>query len=116
MNADHELEISDSDFLERIGPKPGLLKSKNLLEEIAFTHALLQTYQTRSKFKICIVICNYTNYELQNYSNKFDFEFLDGKKVLSEKSIFISDLEQSKGFEFDLMFILNCNKDTFLQR
>ena len=38
------------------------------------------------------------------------YPFLDGSNKLTEGNIFISDLEQIKGFEFDIVIIINCNK------
>ena len=63
-----------------------------------------------TKYKICIAFCGFTNYELSKYSKIINIPCLDGSNIFSENWIFISDLEQMKGFEFNEVIILNCNK------
>ena len=89
------------------------MKSKDLLSEIKDSFNFAETLSKENQnYKICIVFCGYSNYELTQYSKMLDnrYPFLDGSNKLTEGNIFISDLEQIKGFEFDIVIIINCNK------
>jgi hypothetical protein len=47
----------------------------------------------------------------QNIGKELKLPVLNGRNDLTEGSIFISDIEQTKGFEFDRVIIINVNKN-----
>ncbi len=108
-----EAEMLQPEYSKRSGERPIIMKSKDLLSEIkdSFNFAEMLSKENQN-YKICIVFCGYSNYELTQYSKMLDnrYPFLDGSNKLTEGNIFISDLEQIKGFEFDIVIIINCNK------
>ena len=66
------------------------------------------------KKRACISIVGYTIRELKEFCNKYNLTLLDGSKKYTESfektNLFVSDLEQMKGFEFDYVIILNCSE------
>ena len=48
--------------------------------------------------------------EIKNYANKIKRPFLDGNLDPLNEPIVFSDVEQAKGYEFDTVIIINCEK------
>ncbi|CAJ2377209.1 MAG: DNA helicase [Arenicellales bacterium IbO2] len=109
-----EFEVLDPNLSHFPGDSPLLLSADSLSQEIAAAkrHAEEQL-QNDQKQKTCLVICGYSLYELQDFGKQQGIPVLDGTKkrarALDNASIFISDLENSKGFEFQRVCILNCS-------
>jgi len=107
---DSELEILDPKYANFSSPKPIILKADTLEDEIGFALSLLSERESESKnHKGCIAIVGYSLLEIQKYASRLNLPVLDGSLGLEYKNIFLSDLEQTKGYEFDTMCILNCN-------
>jgi hypothetical protein len=64
--------------------------------------------ENNGDIKACIAFAGFTLFEIKTFADKYDFCVLDGTKDLQDRSFFLSDLEQTKGYEFDIVFILNC--------
>lgn len=103
------LEILDPKFANRHSSHPLLLKANSFEDEISFAIEHAKSFSDNRK--VCICFAGYNLSELVKFSQKYQFSILDGTKHLSDSKIFISDLEQMKGFEFDCVIILNCNKE-----
>ena len=58
----------------------------------------------------CIVLAGFKNSEVKNYSEKVGIPVLDGNLDPLSEPLVISDLEQAKGYEFDTVVIVNCEK------
>ena len=103
-----EFEILDPEFANFGGPAPVRLEAISLEEEIAYALAYTKAeIEERENYKACIAICGYSLYEIQQFGKEIDIEVLDGTRSIADGSLFLSDLEQTKGFEFDLMCVVN---------
>lgn len=112
-----DFEILDPDFANFSGPTPICLAETTLEQEIAsalkYAKSELQEYPER---KACIAFCGYSLFEIQKFGAKVQLPVLDGVTGLDDGNLFLSDLEQTKGFEFDLMCILNVSDNVIPDR
>jgi hypothetical protein len=95
-----ELEISDPELSYRSSAEPLLLETSSLKVEIAAALKLLDTndeiaHRRGTSHSGCIAIVGYSG-------------FVDGASQFLHGTHFLSDLEQTKGCEFDTMVIVNC--------
>jgi len=107
---DSELELMDPEYANFSTPKPHVFTAGNLEHEIGFA---LEYMNCRSEgadgnHKGCIAIAGYSLLEVQQFAKKFNCSVLDGTKEPQQRNLFFSDLEQTKGYEFDTMCVLNC--------
>lgn len=109
-----DLEILNPDFANFSSPYPLLLQAGSLEEEIKHSLGYVDwILQEKGKSqKICIALCGYTQRSVELLGKTLGLPVLSGDSDLSMGNVFLSDLEQTKGFEFDSMFILNCNSRT----
>lgn len=109
-----DYEFLDPELADRSGTTPLILKAKSLREEFSFAYSYLRNATSETPgAKGCIAYCGYSNYEVSILAKSLEIPLLDGAINIDESSIFISDLEQTKGFEFDHMIILNCSSRAF---
>lgn len=105
------IEILNPEFANFSSSPPLLLKANDLAEELAFALGYLRSSMEddggRSQ-KFCIAICGYSQSEVETLGGRLGLDVLTGDTDVVAGHIFISDLEQTKGFEFDSMIILNC--------
>jgi len=108
-----DFEILDPEYAYLSMPKPLALKANNISEEFTYCYKYLNDkyVATGSNQKACIVLCGYTFVDIKSIGEKLNIPVLDGSSSLESGTIFLSDLEQTKGFEFDTMCILHCNQD-----
>ena len=108
---DEDFEILEPEFANYSTPKPLALRADSLDDEFARSfNYLRKKYPEQDKKKACIAIAGYSMIELKPLGEKLGLPILDGTKGLAQGTIFLSDLDQTKGFEFDTICILNCNK------
>lgn len=62
------------------------------------------------KEKGCITFCGYSLYQVQHIGKNLGVPVLDGTQEIGTDKIYLSDLDQTKGFEFDRMIIINANE------
>jgi hypothetical protein len=102
------LEILNPEYANFSSPKPLLLQADSLKQEIGYSvnyaKSCLEDGQNK---KVCIAITGYTPRGIQEISCHFSLPVLSGDMKINEGNIFFSDLEQTKGFEFDTMIIVN---------
>jgi len=105
-----DMEVLEPEFANFSSAKPLLLKVDTLADEL--THALGYCQQSdsmaRPDSKACIAICGMSQKAVEELGEDLDIEVLSDSTDLSGARFFISDLEQTKGFEFDLMLVINC--------
>ncbi|MCM4162999.1 MULTISPECIES: UvrD-helicase domain-containing protein [unclassified Arenibacter] len=93
-------------------PKPFIRKSTDLNAEIQNSYSYLNE-NLESQQKACLVVAGLTYFQVKYLGKKMKLPVLDGDHDLSSSNIFLSDLEQTKGFEFDIVIIVNCSKNEF---
>ena len=103
-----DFEILDPKFANFGGPRPLRLEARSFREEIAYAIAYarseLQDYPNR---KACVAICGYSLQQIQKFGKRHKLPVLDSMLSIDKEQLFLSDLEQTKGFEFDLVCIVN---------
>lgn len=110
-----ELEISDPELSYRSSSEPFLLQAPSLDIEISAAINLLDENDEIARRKGanhsgCIAIVGYSGFEIQEYGKELSIPVLDGASKFLRGTRFLSDLEQTKGYEFDTMVIVNCAK------
>ncbi|WP_449121645.1 3'-5' exonuclease [Pseudomonas viridiflava] len=104
-----DYEFLDPELADRSGTTPLILEADSLGHELSYTLSYLQDEILNNPGrKACIAYCGFTSYEVKNLSEKTGIPLLDGAIDIDSSDIFLSDLEQTKGFEFDYVVILNC--------
>jgi superfamily I DNA/RNA helicase len=113
LNTD-DFEVLNPEYANFSSPKPFLRSGKNLENEFfSALYYLNELLDLESNEKACIALCGFTIFEVAEIAQKLQLPTLDGENDLSGGTIFLSDLEQTKGFEFDRMVIVNCNLGVF---
>jgi len=109
-----EIEFLQPKFAEFSKYAPYLLKAETVSEEITSAVQYLQEIliDEGQGHNGCIAVAGYQLSELKDLAKQLRIQLLDGEIDLQNKAIFLSDLEQTKGFEFDHMVIVSCSEDT----
>ncbi|MDU8631353.1 UvrD-helicase domain-containing protein [Pseudomonas syringae group sp. 243L2] len=115
-NAEHQpledYELLDPELADRSGTTPLILEANSLGSEFSYALNYLQDEILKHPGrKACIAYCGFTSYEVKNLSERVGIPLLDGAIDIDISDIFLSDLEQTKGFEFDYVVILNCSEE-----
>lgn len=107
-----DFEVLNPKYANFSGPSPLLLSAQSQEDEIgsAVSYALSEAASNPSA-KICIAICGYTEHELTDFAKYLNLPILTGDTKISEGQVFISDLENTKGFEFQCMIVTNCKNE-----
>ena len=63
--------------------------------------------------KACIALAGFTHFEVCRLAEQLQLPILNGDTDVKDEKIVISELNQTKGFEFDAVVILNLNTETF---
>lgn len=109
-----EVELLDPEFSNFSSPLPVALRAEDPRDEFAFAHQMAS--RAASRGSVCIAFAGYSLRDVQEFGKRMDLPVLDGTTALEKGRIFLSDLEQTKGFEFDEMYILNCSDDVLPQK
>jgi len=107
-----DFEILNPEFANFSSPKPFLRKGDSLSNEFFSAFNYLNDILDE-KEKGCIAICDYSIYEIEKLGEMFKLPILNGSNDIGNERICLSDLEQTKGFEFDRMIVINVSKDVF---
>tara|TARA_B100000787_G_scaffold168825_1_gene158401 strand:+ start:4561 stop:7143 length:2583 start_codon:yes stop_codon:yes gene_type:complete len=101
-------EILDPEYADFHGSTPLILQASSLEEEIAYAvHYINEELSHHSTWKACIAIAGYSLYEIQTFGSQIGLPVLDGTIGIEDQNLYFSDLAQSKGFEFDIMLVIN---------
>lgn len=105
-----DFEILEPEYANFSTPKPLLLRAETVSGEFASAYNYYLKIQNEdAKHKSCIALCGYSLKDVKEIGSTLGLQVLDGTTNIDDSSLFLSDLEQSKGFEFDSMCIVNCN-------
>ncbi|MDA9791141.1 UvrD-helicase domain-containing protein [Schleiferiaceae bacterium] len=63
--------------------------------------------------KACIALAGFSHFEVCRLAEQLQLPILNGDTDVKDEKIVISELNQTKGFEFDVVAILNLNSETF---
>lgn len=107
-----DIEIIDPEYANFSTPKPLLLYAENPEQEFPYAFHYLRNNLDTSREKACIALCGYTIRDVKTIGQQLNLPILDGSTDIRSGEIFLSDLEQTKGFEFDIMCIINCASGT----
>ena len=106
---DEDLELLRPEYADLSTNKPLLMNSDSLDLEIASAIEYLNGKLGENQ-KGCIAICGASLTYVKNIGQILKIDVLDGTTSISNSKVFLSDLEQTKGFEFDSVCIVNCTK------
>lgn len=107
-----DLELLDPELASRSSPRPGILRAQDLGEEIIYARSLIADHlEYRPEDKCCIAIAGYSMREVELFGESIGVKVLDGRSATDIDAIVLSDLEQTKGYEFNLVIILNCGEE-----
>ncbi len=104
---DEDFELLDPEYANFSTSRPLILEAQDLKYELGTAIEYLKNKLNENQ-KGCIAISGLTLKDVKNIGNVLALDVLDGTSSLGKSKIFLSDLEQTKGFEFDTMCIINC--------
>jgi len=104
-----DLEILDPKYANRSSNEPLVLKAGSLEEEIGYARTVISSHlKQHPNANCCIALAGYSTCEVERFAKKLDLQALDGSGGFLHEKLVFSDLEQTKGYEFDLVVIVNC--------
>jgi len=105
------LEVLAPEFASFSSPKPLLLRAASFLEEIerglGYLRACVEDGPSNQRF--CLAICGYSHAAIEQLGGQLSLPILAANADVRTGRIFLSDLEQTKGFEFDAVVVVNCS-------
>ncbi len=109
-----DFEVLNPEYANFSSPKPFLRVAQSVDEEFTSAYEYLKlTLDNFKKEKGCIAVCGMTAFDLVKVSEHYNIPLLSGNNDLNEGNIYLSDLEQTKGFEFDKVIVINCSSSIF---
>lgn len=113
-----DMEIFNPEYATRSSSVPMVLSGDSLEQEFACAMALMADNAALRRergdergHRGCIAIAGYSHFELKIFGDKHGIPVLDGTQDYAAGDLFLSDLEQTKGYEFDTVVVLNCKED-----
>lgn len=105
-----DLEILSPEFANFSSAAPGLFKAESMGDELDYALSYAKTVIDEAPHKkVCISFCGYVQRSVEQIGERLSLPVLNGDIDILEDRIFLSDLEQTKGFEFDTMIIVNAH-------
>jgi len=104
------LQVLPPEYASFSSPNPLLLKAESIHEELNFAINYLNDLvaSSGSNQRFCLVICGYSQASVEELGNNLAIPVLSATTNIRADQIFLSDLEQTKGFEFDVVIVINC--------
>ena len=104
-------ELLEPEYANFSGATPLLLEAPSLEQEIGLALRYLADEANETTGKMgCLAICGYSIHELSAFAQRAGVPLLDGMSSIGQGHIYMSDLEQTKGFEFEVVVIVNCRE------
>ena len=111
MLSDSDLEILDPEYANRSSSEPVVLNANSLSDEFAFARTLVKDIlKANPSHRCCIAFAGYSIREIELFAKGLGLPVLSGDRVPLDDSLVLSDLEQTKGYEFNVVLILNCSE------
>ena len=107
MMASEDYEILDPEYASFSGANPLLLEAEDLSIELSSAINHIQNILQENQ-KACICIAGFSHKEVETYAIENNISVLSENVDIDNANLFLSDLDQTKGFEFDYVCILNC--------
>lgn len=111
-----DLEILDPRFANFSGDVPVALAADDLEEEIAYARSYAESRLKAGIKTVCIAFAGFSNRDIKAFASARGVTALDGTYDPSNDALVFSDLEQTKGYEFETMIILQCTADVLPPR
>ena len=109
--SEKDLEFLDPRYANRSSNEPLVLKAASLEEEVLFARSVVTTQlENHPASRCCIIFAGFTSCEVERFAAKQGVRALDGSANFLDENLVYSDLEQTKGYEFDLVVIVNCRE------
>ena len=106
------IDVQEPEYAEYHDVYPYILRGKSVSDEVTsaiqYLHEMLK--DAGPGHNGCVAVAGYHLSELDDLAAQLGIQLLNGEIDLKNESIFLSDLEQTKGFEFDHMIIVACSK------
>jgi hypothetical protein len=107
-----DLEIINPEYANFSSPKPLVLSADSLEDELNHAKGYCDAIcLADARAKLCIAFAGFTLRGIEKIGEQLNLPVLRGDTTLNSGQIFLSDLEQTKGFEFDRVVILNCTEN-----
>jgi hypothetical protein len=103
-----DLEVLDPKFANFSDSAPVALAAESLEEEIAYARNYAVTHQQMGTRNLCIAFAGFSSRDVREYALKCGVTALDGAYDPNSDRLVFSDLEQTKGYEFDVLIVINC--------
>jgi len=103
-----DLEILDPKFANFSGSIPMALAANSLEEEIAYARSYADTRLKQNANSVCLAFAGFSARDVRGFAEKCGVTALDGTyDPISDRLVFC-DLEQTKGYEFDTLIVIQC--------
>lgn len=106
-----DLEILDPRFANFSGPAPVALAAESLQDEIGYARSYAETQLARGVRTVCVAFAGYSSRDISQFARECGLSVLDGAYDPNTDRLVFSDLEQTKGYEFEILIVVNCCKD-----
>ena len=106
-----DLEILDPKYASRSSALPVVVRADSLADELVYARTLIRDHiHAHSNDRCCIAVAGYSIKEVSELAERIRHPVLLGERGPVNEPIVLSDLEQTKGYEFNLMVIVNCRE------
>jgi len=103
-----DLEVLDPKFANFNGAAPVALSATSLEEEIAYARTYVATHRQMGTRNLCIAFAGFSSRDVKEYADQCGVTALNGAYDPKTDHLVFSDLEQTKGYEFDALIVVNC--------
>jgi hypothetical protein len=103
-----DLEILNPRCANFSGPVPIALAADTLEQEIAYARTYASTRRDAGARAICLAFAGFSSRDVSEFAKRCKVTALEGAYDPSADWLVFSDLEQTKGYEFDTLIIVNC--------
>lgn len=105
-------ELLDPQLANFSSQPPFVLYAPSFSDELEHSISYLNLMLEEGR-KACIAFAGYSHFEVCRIGEELGYPVLDGEMILEDNRIYFSELNQTKGFEFDIVIIVNLNREVF---